>query len=436
MKKQLRTALFLSALLCVNATFAQAEWTKQGTTPVLAKSNEAVGWDIFAAADPSVLRDGDTLKIWYSAGGIVPGDTTAQVRIGLAWSLDGINWTKHPNNPVFSPTPGTWDSLGTETVTVLKDTTASAAERYRMWYAGSSDSGPLGLYSLGYAFSADGINWTKHSANPVLLAGSESSWENAGPEGPTVIKDGDTLKMWYMGLDTVFNGQITDFHGSIGYAWSLDGVNWTKHTNNPVLIVGSAGSWDAANIQDPFAMKIGNTYHLWYSGHPAWINGATINGDVEIGYAQSLDGTNWTKYANNPVLLRGAAGAWDHGVTGFPTIILDDTLLRMWYTGLDTIFIPPWPAPYFWDIGYATAPLSSIQPGCCNTPGDANHDGTFNIADITAGISHIFSGGPAAICQDEADANGDNSFNIADVTYGIARIFNSGPVPVCGTTGL
>jgi len=73
--------------------------------------------------------------------------------------------------------------------------------------------------------------------------------------------------------------------------------------------------------------------------------------------------------------------------------------------------------------------------GCCVTPGDYNNDGSFNIADVTAGISRIFSGGAAPVCQDQADADGNNTFNIADVTYGIARIFSGGPAPICGTTG-
>lgn len=77
----------------------------------------------------------------------------------------------------------------------------------------------------------------------------------------------------------------------------------------------------------------------------------------------------------------------------------------------------------------------TFQVSCCMTPGDANHDAMFNIADITFDIARIFASGPAPLCQDEADANGDNVFNIADVTYGIARIFSSGPAPVCGTTG-
>jgi Zinc carboxypeptidase/Immune inhibitor A-like, MAM domain len=78
----------------------------------------------------------------------------------------------------------------------------------------------------------------------------------------------------------------------------------------------------------------------------------------------------------------------------------------------------------------------TVDLGCCDTPGDANNDGGFNIADVTFGIARIFSDGPAPPCQDEADSNGDNSFNIADVTYGISRIFASGPAPICGTTGM
>jgi choice-of-anchor B domain-containing protein len=80
-------------------------------------------------------------------------------------------------------------------------------------------------------------------------------------------------------------------------------------------------------------------------------------------------------------------------------------------------------------------PLEPNPCTCCVVAGDANSDGSFNIADVTFGIARIFSGGPAPVCQDQADADGDNTFNITDVTYCIARIFSGGPAPVCGTTG-
>lgn len=79
--------------------------------------------------------------------------------------------------------------------------------------------------------------------------------------------------------------------------------------------------------------------------------------------------------------------------------------------------------------------LLSAGQGCCAVAGDADHDGSFNIADVTFGLAYIFSGGPAPFCQDEADSDGGGAFNIGDVTYGISFIFSGGSAPVCGPTG-
>jgi Beta-propeller repeat len=69
---------------------------------------------------------------------------------------------------------------------------------------------------------------------------------------------------------------------------------------------------------------------------------------------------------------------------------------------------------------------------CCRTAGDANHDGSVNIADVTDLITHIFSGGAAPLCDEEGDADGSGSTNIADVSYLVARVFAGGAAPVCG----
>ncbi len=85
-------------------------------------------------------------------------------------------------------------------------------------------------------------------------------------------------------------------------------------------------------------------------------------------------------------------------------------------------------------IGAGKAYLYTCAP-CCSLAGDANHDFSTNIADVTFLIGRIFSSGPAPFCADAADANGDNSVNIGDATSLIARIFSGGSPPVCGTTG-
>ena len=329
----------------------------------MSKSNEIfddrVDWDYFCAADCSVLKDGDTYKMWYTGSGQTGTDNEIRVRIGYAYSYDGISWTKYENNPVLEPTLGDWDYVGIETVSVLLDPDAPEAERYKMWYAGVNDK-DTGLYAFGYAYSSDGIDWLKYAGNPILEKGSDNSWESGSPEGPAVIKDNGVFKMWYGGVDIVENGQDTDYRSNIGYAESEDGKNWTKYEDNPVLRTGEWGNWDAAVIQDPFIMIIDGMYYMWYSGFPEWIEGTDLTGAYQIGLAYSSDGITWTKYEDNPVLRKGTKGSWDDVLVGFPSIILDSGVLHMYYTGLNESIIPEFPNPYNWDIGLATCDKTDL----------------------------------------------------------------------------
>ena len=74
----------------------------------------------------------------------------------------------------------------------------------------------------------------------------------------------------------------------------------------------------------------------------------------------------------------------------------------------------------------------TITPGgCCQVPGDADHSGSANIADVTFMLARIFSGGPAPVCINEADANGHGGFNITDVAFMTKWIFRGGFPPIC-----
>jgi len=70
--------------------------------------------------------------------------------------------------------------------------------------------------------------------------------------------------------------------------------------------------------------------------------------------------------------------------------------------------------------------------------GDANDDGSFNIADAVSALSGLF--GPDAVeCDDSADANDDGAFDIADAVSMLTALFIAGapsppaPHPGCGT---
>jgi predicted GH43/DUF377 family glycosyl hydrolase len=343
-------------LICVGAvsSFAQTNWTKDATNPVLRRDTVYANLpnDLIAISDCWVMKQGTQYKMWYTCGGInYPADTLLRSRICYCESTDGVNWTKYSGNPVMDVSyTGGWDSSGVETVTIIVDSAAPATHRYKMWYAGQTVNSYR--YDIGYAYSPDGLNWTKHPG-AVLQVGASNEWDNGFLEGPSVIKDGGIYKMWYCGYDVVVDGNGTDGHANIGYATSTDGINWTKYSGNPVLSTG-INSWDSILVQDPHVIKENGIYYMWYGGNDVGSYGQ------KVGYAWSSDGINWIKSSANPVLTNGITGEWDSNTASFPSILNDNGIYKMWYTGKDVDPIPS-NLNYYWEIGYATAPITFVE---------------------------------------------------------------------------
>jgi len=120
-------------------------------------------------------------------------------------------------------------------------------------------------------------------------------------------------------------------------------TEWTKHAGNPVLVEGSAGSWDENCLVEASVLFDGTNYKMWYGGQ----GGSDNAGNMSIGYATSPDGLEWTKYSGNPVLGLGADGSWDDYYVGYPWVVYDGTTYHMWYGGAELLHFR---------IGYATSP--------------------------------------------------------------------------------
>jgi predicted GH43/DUF377 family glycosyl hydrolase len=192
------------------------------------------------------------------------------------------------------------------------------------------------------------ITWTKYKENPVLNPGESGEWDSQFVFSPSVLFDSATsvFKMWYGGGDGIW-GSDGDWSGCIGYATSSDGINWDKWEKNPVLDVGLEGEWDDYVVAMPYVLLIDSTYHMWYGG-------AADQSTIQIGYATSPDGINWTKYHDNPVLKTGLAGSWEETWVYFPSVIFDGLIFKMWYSGAEG-------NPITWEnwverSGYATSP--------------------------------------------------------------------------------
>jgi len=155
-----------------------------------------------------------------------------------------------------------------------------------------------------------------------------SQWDANHLLRPWVVYDGSSFTMWYAGE----NSQGAD---RIGMATSNDGISWTKYSGNPVLDIGSPGSWDGDSVGDPYVIHEDNQYRMWYTGQ-TW--GATPADDMyRIGYATSPDGIRWTRYSENPVLTTGSLGSWDDRRVWRPSVISTGSGYVMYYRGAAVI---------------------------------------------------------------------------------------------------
>ena len=224
------------------------------------------------------------------------------------------NWTKYPGAFDGAIMSSNFDSKATECydpMVLLDDAT------YKMWYTRKVS----GTEKLAYATSPDGIVWTLVDTAEFVAANKSTTrfdYNKVGQGG--VIRDGDTLKMWYWG-----DGPNI---GNIGLAWSLDGSYWERvdgpNADLSVYNRTADGSGSLA-LCTPSVVKVGSMYHMWYTRYPSW----------KIAYATSPDGLHWTNVAGTGTLGAvvdiGTAGSFDESILGFPTVLKTSAGFEMWY---------------------------------------------------------------------------------------------------------
>jgi predicted GH43/DUF377 family glycosyl hydrolase len=224
-------------------------------------------------------------------------------------------WTKDNANPVLSGVSGAWNTQLLYPCVLYNEDSL----RYEMWFNGAVKLGGVPPWYIGYASSVDPIHW-KLDPTPVLSPDS-GAWDGLSLDWQSVLREHGLYKMWYVANPN------SDWHGSIGYATSVDGKRWSKFAGNPVLTPGSA-AWEAGGQLSCCVLSYGGLYRMWYAATD--VDGAKI----QIGYATSADGIAWVRDSvHTPIAMSGPAGQWDAAEIGFPVVARIDDFYCMVYAG-------------------------------------------------------------------------------------------------------
>ena len=213
--------------------------------------------------------------------------------------------------PVLSPGPeGEWDA-----VDVLNPSVVRFGGAYFNLYSGFDGA----VWRTGAATSSDGLAWQKSAANPVLEP-DPSTWEaDYIAANGAAVEHGGELLYWYQAGP---RGET-----EIGLARSRNGGTFDKHPE-PVLRPGPARSWDETAVGDPYALRCGDAFYLYYLGQNRF-------GVQRLGVARSADGVRWSKSHRNPLFEPGGKGEFDERGLGEPAVYRGPGGFRMLYTGRD-----------------------------------------------------------------------------------------------------
>jgi hypothetical protein len=218
--------------------------------------------------------------------------------------------------------------------------------KYRMYYsvagATQTNESVWDRWAIGIATSADTAHWAFPEDHQPILFGRrfregevlESSdlrrtFDSVFALNPSVV-GGATYEMWYAGwsgdTEPIGGGRVRHINYRIGHAVSADGLAWTKQPGpaggGAVIGLGGAGAPDSRGAADPFVIKEGGVYRMWYAGY---------DGEVwRICTASSLDGQLWTKQG---IALGPGGDALDELGLRSPVVIRRNGGYELWYQG-------------------------------------------------------------------------------------------------------
>ena len=258
------------------------------------------------------------MSSFFSCGAKAPRKLKLAPPALLALVLAGCDWAGRFRLPLVDPAGAarTLEVVSVEPAPVLDRGAKGEFDAVDVLNPSVVEFGG-GLWNFYSGF--DGTSW--HTG---LARWSGGGWSKQGrvleavdyiaANGSAVVTADGEFLYWYQA------GRLPQ----IGLARSRDGKNFQKESA-PVLQPGPYRSWDERGVADPYVIRRGKFYYLYYTG----LDRAQRQ---QLGLARSRDGVQWEKNAANPILELGPEPIEEGGL-GEPSVFSAGGAYWMLYTG-------------------------------------------------------------------------------------------------------
>jgi sucrose-6-phosphate hydrolase SacC (GH32 family) len=235
----------------------------QGWSVGIAESRDLVDWKRIGTVGPA--QDCDKKGLAAPAAWVHDGkvhlfyQTYGNGRkdaICHAWSTNGVDFIRHPENPIFAPT-GDWTAGRAIDAEVFP-----IGEKLFLYFATRDPemkTQMLGVASAPLNSDYSRKQWTQLVNGPILKP--ELLWERDCIEAASVVSHQGKLWMFYA-------GGYNNAPQQIGVAVSTNGIQWTRVANQPLVPNGPPGSWNSSESGHPGIFKDADgSFHLFYQGN-------------------------------------------------------------------------------------------------------------------------------------------------------------------------
>jgi len=189
--------------------------------------------------------------LMYYVGWMPTVLTPFQNHLGLAIQCGNEPWRRYSRAPILERTDREYLSIGS--ASVIRE-----GALWRMYYTcfrawGEKGAGPKHFYVIKYAESNDGFQWMR--PDRVCIDIEHPSEYSIGR--PSVLIDNGVYHMWYSYRGAEYR---------IGYAWSSDGIEWTRRDDVAGIDVSQDG-WDSQAICYAHVFRFDGTFYMLYCGN-------------------------------------------------------------------------------------------------------------------------------------------------------------------------